>query len=254
MSLADKIRKTKHSSPPRIVVHGTEKVGKSTFMATAPSPIFVQTEDGLNGIDTEAFGLSESLDEVMDNLRLLANEEHDYKTVIIDSADWLERLIHKSVCEVDGVASIELAAGGYGKGYGIATTKFRQVLAGLDYLNKQKGMIVSMICHSTVVAFNDPQSEPYDRYEMKLHQPKRGSGARDLLAEWADIIGFANIQTIVKKKDTVSGDKIARGVSDSSNRLLHVTNSAAYTAGNRYGITEPINMSQGLEALTNVIS
>ena len=35
------------AKPPRILVYGTEGIGKSTFGSQAPKPIFVQTEDGL---------------------------------------------------------------------------------------------------------------------------------------------------------------------------------------------------------------
>lgn len=251
----ESISRTKHATPPRILIHGPEKVGKSTFFAggivngshhqPAPNPIFIRTEDGLNGIDTDAFPLANTYQDVMDALTTLASQEHDFKTVVIDSADWLERLIHQKVCADDGVKSIELAGGGYGKGYTLALNHWREVLTALDFLNKEKGMVIGVICHSVVVAFNDPLHEPYDRYEMKLHQPKKSTGARDLLTEWADVIGFAQRKIFVTKKDTARGDKVARGTNANETNKLHLAGSPAFVAGNRYSLPDEINLDWG---------
>lgn len=253
ISLAS-IAKTKHAAPPRILIHGPEKVGKSTFFAGgsvngimhpgAPNPIYIRTEDGLNGIDTNAFPVAQSYQDVMDALRALATEQHDYQTAVLDSADWFERLIHAKVCADDNVRSIELAGGGYGKGYTLATNYWRDFLAAVDYLNRERGMIIGIICHSAIVPFNDPEHEPYDRFEMKLHQPKKGTGARDLLVEWADVIGFAQRKIYVTKKETASGDKVARGTAaaNESNKL-HLVGSPAYVAGNRYSLPATIDLN-----------
>lgn len=271
ISLAS-ISKTKHSTPPRIVVHGGEKTGKSTFFAggtvntssgqvtldSAPNPIFIQTEDGLKGVDTNAFPLANAYQEVVDALSVLVQEQHDFKTVVIDSADWLERLIHQAVIEscnldVRGIKTMETAHGGYGKAYSVALSYWKQILQGLDYLNTNKGMIVGVICHSVVVPFNDPMAEPYDRFEMKLHQPKKGTGARDLLCEWADILGFAQNKTMVRRTKTAEGKEISRGSTIRGQlNQLHLIGNAAYVAGNRYNLPETIDLSW--VALNNALS
>lgn len=249
------ISKTKHATPPRILIHGPEKVGKSTFFAgasvngiehgSAPNPIFIRTEDGLNGIDTSAFPLAESYQDVIDAISVLCTDDHDYKTIVVDSADWLERLIHAhtlSTCP-NGKKTMEEAHGGYGKAYGVALIHWRSFLSGLDYLNKEKGMIVGIICHSVVVPFNDPIHEPYDRYEMKLHQPKKSTGARDMLLEWADVVGFAQRKIFVNKKDSAQGNRIARGVDSGETNKLHLVGSPAFVAGNRYSLPSEINLN-----------
>jgi len=234
------IAQTKHANPPRILIHGQEKVGKSTFMSQAPNPIFIRTEDGLSGISTNAFPLADTYQDVIEALTELARAEHEFKTVVLDSADWLERLIHEKVCKDDNVKTIELAGGGYGKGYGIALNLWRDILRALDYLNKEKKMAVGIICHSVVVLFNDPEHEPYDRYEMKLHQPKKSTGARDLLLEWADIIGFAASKIYVgKTKET----KVMRGTASGESNKLNLVGHPAYVAGNRYSLPPQINLN-----------
>ena len=51
MNLLETIMTGKAQQPPRLMIYGSEGVGKSTFAASAPKPIFVQTEDGLSEID-----------------------------------------------------------------------------------------------------------------------------------------------------------------------------------------------------------
>jgi len=233
----DSIVKTKHSAPPRIIVHGAEKVGKSTLFASADDCIFIQTEDGLKGIDAQAFPLAENLEQVFDAIHTLQTEDHPFKVVVIDSADWLERLIHDQVCQDHGVKTIELAAGGYGKGYAEALNYWRQILSMLDDLNSRKGMVVAFICHSRLVTVQDPENEPYDCWKLKLHELKSGNqGALSLLSEWADIIGFARKKVLVKKQ--TSGDK-HRAI-DGKQRELLLEGSPAYLAGNRYNLSPSI--------------
>ncbi|HHK41312.1 MAG TPA: oxidoreductase, partial [Planctomycetaceae bacterium] len=90
MGLIDQIQRGKQPMPPRLVVYGTEGVGKSTFASQAPAPIFIQTEDGLAEIDCDRFPLSTTFDDVTAALSELHSEKHDYQTVVIDSLDWLE--------------------------------------------------------------------------------------------------------------------------------------------------------------------
>jgi hypothetical protein len=163
----------------------------------------------------------------------------------LDSADWLEHLIHKKICKDDNVKTIELAAGGYGKGYTLATNYWREILKLLNYLNTEKNMIVGIICHSVVVPFNDPMHEPYDRFEMKLHQPKKTTGAKDLLCEWADIIGFANKKVYISKKgsDKKGQGGVARATDLGETNKLHLVGTPAYVAGNRYSLPDVIDLN-----------
>ena len=117
MSMLENIKRGRESKPPRLFIYGQEGVGKSTVGAAAPNPVFVQTEDGLGEIDTAKFPLAKNLNDVLAALTALREEPHDFQTVVLDSADWLERLIWDQVCAEFGVRSIEKADGGYGKGY-----------------------------------------------------------------------------------------------------------------------------------------
>jgi hypothetical protein len=93
MSLLTKIQRGRASKPPRILVYGTEGIGKTTFASQTPSPIFIQTEDGMDHVASDRFPLAQTYDDVYASLRDIHHEPHDYGTLVVDSLDWLERLI-----------------------------------------------------------------------------------------------------------------------------------------------------------------
>ena len=162
-------------------MHGTEGVGKSTFASHAPKPIFIQCEDGLDEIDCEKFPLATSYDDVVAALTELRTGQHEYETVVVDSVDWLERLIWDKLCSQYGVNSIEQVDGGYAKGYTHALMYWREIVDRLNVLRNEKGMVILLIAHSKVERFEDPESSPYDRYSPRLHKH-----AAALLSEWSD--------------------------------------------------------------------
>ena len=129
MSMLESIQSGRENKPPRLMIYGQEGVGKSTLGATAPDAIFVQTEDGLGEIDCRKFPLAQNLGDVLAALTALRDEDHNFRTVVIDSLDWLERLIFDEVCKEFGVRSIEKADGGFGKGYVDALVHWRKVLS-----------------------------------------------------------------------------------------------------------------------------
>ena len=55
MSILTKIQRGRQPMPPRLVLYGTEGIGKSTFAAQSPHPVFIPTEDGLSEIDCDRF-------------------------------------------------------------------------------------------------------------------------------------------------------------------------------------------------------
>jgi hypothetical protein len=230
------IKKTKHQSPPRIVIHGREKVGKSSVAASAPNPIFIPTEDGLNGIDAQAFPVCKSYQDVLDAIKALATESHEFKTVVIDSADWLETLIHDHICRLDGVSDISKASGGFHRGFGTAANVMKDLLGKLDDLNKRLGMIIIVICHSTVLQSKDPESESYDIATLKLHK-----AASAVLAEWGDVLGYARYPIIISKN--TDGDFKARDKGLSVMNELIIGKSASCLSGNRYGLPTKIPLS-----------
>lgn len=233
ISLKD-IQKNNFDRPPRIVIHGTPGIGKTTFAAGAPSPVFIQTEDGLGNLAPDAFPLAKSFNDVMDAFAVLYTEEHQYQTVVIDSLSALEQLIWARVAADHDKDSIEDL--GYGKGYVFALDHWHAFLDGVNAL-RDRGVMPVMIAHTDVVRFDSPETDPYDRYLIKLH--KR---AFQLLYERADIIGFANYSVAVVKADAGFNKKTSRGV-ETGERRLHLVEKPAFVAKNRYSLPESIPLS-----------
>ena len=241
MGLMEAIQRGKTPMPPRLMVYGTEGIGKSTLAANAPKPIFVQTEDGLNEIACDKFPLAGSVDDVLAALGELHEQEHDYQTVVIDSLDWVERLIFDAVCREFRATCIEKADGGYQRGYVHALTHWRKVVDALGALRAEKGMAVILIAHSKVEKFEDPEATTYDRYSPRLHKH-----ACALLTEWCDAVLFATRKFRTETEDRGFGRErtIAVGVgADGGERILRCVGSPACVAKNRYGLPAELPLS-----------
>lgn len=184
------IKKNVSLSAPRVLVYGVEGIGKSTFAAGAPSPVFIQTEDGLGSLAVDHFPIATSVKDVLDAISTLFDSDHAFKTVVIDSLDWLETLIWRDI--ESKYDAKDLA---YGKGAMIAADKWREILDGLTALRNERGMIVILIAHCEIKRFDSPETEPYDRY-----QPKLQARSSALMREWADAVLFANYRTVIKKE------------------------------------------------------
>jgi len=234
MSLMTQVHTGRRHSPPRLLVYGVEGIGKSTLAAGSPSPIFIPTEDGLDQIECASFPLATTLADVQAALQSLLQEQHDFETVVLDSADWLERLIWDALCEQYGVTSIEKVDGGYAKGYTHALTPWRSILNDLNALRNQRGMCVILLAHAKVEKFEDPEHSAYDRYSPRLHKH-----ATALITEWVDAVLFATRKIITKTEEagfnrtrtTAAGLGTGGG-----ERILRCVGSPACVAKNRYDL------------------
>lgn len=261
MGMQDIHRGRRHS-PPRLLIYGIEGIGKSTTAAAAPTPIFVPTEDGLDQIDCASFPLAKSLADVESALRTLIQEQHDFETVVLDSADWLERLVWDVLCAQYGVANIEKVDGGYARGYTHALTHWRRLLADLNLLRTQRGMCVILLAHAKVERFEDPEHAAYDRYSPRLHKHVTA-----LLTEWCDAVLFATRRIITRTdpggggfgRDRTIAAGLGRDCSGSGGggggggeRILRTVGSPACVAKNRYSLPAelPLSWPALMQALT----
>src|SRR5579859_1249276 len=114
--------------PHRVLIYGPEKVGKSTFAAGAPAPIFLGKDSGTEHLDVDRLPQPETWAEVLEGLAIVEREAHDYKTLVLDPVNWLEPLINADVTGDSG-KSIEAWDGGYGRGYDAAIDRWRVLVA-----------------------------------------------------------------------------------------------------------------------------
>lgn len=223
------------ATPPRIVLYGVHGIGKTTFAASAPSPILLPTEKGAGVLRVPKFPKVGTYADACGAINTLLTQPHPYSAAIVDTLDWLEPLIWAETARRANKKDIEDF--GFGKGYLAADEVWGELLAGLDALNEQRGMTIILIAHSEIVRFNSPTSEPYDRYDLKLH--KR---AKALVQEWADVVGFAHYEVHTASTDAGFNKKVVRGVG-AGNRLLALEERPAYYAKNRYSLPSTLPLS-----------
>ncbi len=214
--------------PPRIIIYGESGLGKTTWATQSPNPIVIQTEDGLGELSVDCFPLAESYIDVMTALSELSSESHNYKTVVIDSLDWLEPLIWQQVCKDNGKQSIEQI--GYGKGYNEALVYWSYFF---DELNKCRdlGMTIIMTAHSQITRIEDPEHAPFDMHDLKLHKK-----AAALCREFADVIGYASLKKIIKTEEGKGFNADRTRAISTGERIINLDPSPAYAAKNRYNL------------------
>jgi len=222
----------KQHLPPRICIYGGHGIGKSTIASQFPNPIFISTEDGIGSLDITSFPRAETVDDIAQSIRNLIKEDHGFRTVVLDTVDWLvEPLITSDVESKHDAKDLS-----YGKGAMMIAESFRELLTGFDVLRKKRDMNIVILAHAATVKYEDPRSEPYDRFQPKL--PNRCNA---LLQEWTDVLAFAGFRVIVKKSDAGFGNQVSRGIT-TGERLLHMVENPAYIAKNRYNCPDTIPM------------
>lgn len=225
---------------PRIVLLGVEKIGKSSFAADSNKPIFIPIngEEGIDDIRLSKFESGQTVDQfpvcnsyadVKECFNTIWSEEHDFGTVVIDSASALEPLIFKQICEKYGAATINEVLDGWQNGQGAAVLVWQEITDFLDAIRASKNMSSIIIGHVRVKRFDDPTTGSYDTYEFDIHKY-----ANAHLLRWADAILFCNTKTIVKKEDVGFGTEKKRGVDVACDqRFLYTQKRPAHPGGGR---------------------
>ncbi len=224
--------------PHFVLIYGTDGVGKTTFAAQAPKPIIVGPESGSNRINVSRAKGVHTFDDVTKAIAWLRNEKHDFKSVGIDSLDWIEPLIWNALCVKHNVSTIEEVGGGYGKGYTEALGVWSNMIAQVRDLRANRDMNVIVIAHEQIRAVNDPlQMLPYDRHMLKLNE-KAGAKWREAV----EAVLYAGFEDTVFKVN--KGDRKAKASdADGGNRKLFTVRRAAYDAKNRLGLPPVLPLS-----------
>lgn len=249
----------------RIAICAQEKMGKTTLACGSPDSLLVPLEVGYESVTSAKTPMIQTWDELQsmqgEIFAALQAGQFPYKTIVYDSATALERMIHDKTLSRDPAygkgnakaVTMESALGGYGKAYTYANELFDIFLKQCDQLAVYGQINIVITCHAFASKMVDPQSGEYDSWDILLHSPKNNKtyGKREMLTQWVDMLGFLYEPMYISKGE----DKVAKGVSANKGRVLGLSRSPAYVAGNRYGIVGEIVIPQtdGWNHLANAI-
>ena len=224
--------KKKVNLPPRILIYTIPGWGKTTLAASMPKPIFIDIEDGMTGLSVDSFEIPKTYEDIENYIRLLINEDHDYKTVVIDTLSSLERNIYDQVCKDHKKNSVDEI--GYAKGYSFALYYWEKIVDGLNIL-RGKGIAPVLLAHSEVKTIQDPIVDAYDKYIIKLHKHPAA-----MIMQLCDEIFFGTHKTIVTKQGE-GFSKTSKGVGQGE-RVILTEERPAFTAKSRNGLTFEIDI------------
>jgi len=236
----------------RVVIAGVEKVGKTTIACNAPRALLIPLETGFMGVSVNKTAMLSSYVDLMallDEITTACQKgKFQFKTLVIDSATALERLVHDRTLQSDsgwkvgnpkGI-TMESALGGYGKAYQYADEMFDKFLKKCDDLAIHGGVNIVLTCHVFASKVIDPAYGEYNTWDLLLHSPKNNktSGKREMLCQWADMVGFFHEPLFVSKVS----DTLSQGISGNKGRILGVERTPGYVAGNRFGMKGEISI------------
>jgi len=240
---------TKPQARPAIItITGDPGVGKTVLAATFPKPIFIRAEDGMESISLDkrpdAFPVLDSVGALWQQLKTLIDEDHGYKTLIIDSVTQLETMFAEHIMDTDPKKpkSLAQANGGYGAGYSAVSALHGRVRKAAKILNERKGMFVIFIAHSETSTIELPDQDPYSRYDLRLHKKSVPHYADNV-----DMVAYLRLETFT------TGDGERKKAISSGQRIAVCHTDAAQISKNRYGITEPVNVNEGVNPFIEFI-
>lgn len=227
MNIMDKIKTGKIDRPQKIVLYGVEGIGKSTFASHFPNPIFLDLEEGTAQLDVARVDGINSWSQLMELIKEI-NGYGQFGTLVIDTADWAEKLCIEHICAKYSKKGIEDF--GYGSGYTYLVEEFSRLLELLNVTVANR-MNVVLLAHAQIRKFEQPdEMGAYDRWELKLNK-KTTKQTASIVKEWADAVLFANYKTIVMT--TSDGKKKAQG---GQQRIMYTEHAATWDAKNRWGL------------------
>ena len=215
----------------KVVIYGVEGIGKSTFASMFPGSLFIDTEGSTSKLNVDRLPKPLCWEMLIDEVRTVINEKM-CKTLIIDTADWAERMCIENVCKSRGKTGIEDF--GFGNGYTYVAEEWGRFLNLLQEVIDVANINVVLTAHAILRKFEQPdEMGAYDRYELKLGK-KTTNQTAPMTKEWADAVLFANYKTIVIATDKDGKKNKARG----GQRVMYTSHHPCWDAKNRYGLPE----------------
>lgn len=223
----------KQQKAKKVVFYGPEGIGKSTFASRFPDPLFIDTEGSTTELDVKRYPKPTSWEMLLQEVREIIQRK-PCRTLVIDTADWAERLCTEHICTSHGKKGVEDF--GYGNGYTYIAEEWGRFLNLLQDVIDVANINVVLTAHAIIRKFEQPnEMGAYDRYELKLGK-KTTAQTAPITKEWADMVLFANYKTFSVAVD----DKGKKHKAQGGQRVMYTTHHPCWDAKNRFGLLEEL--------------
>lgn len=230
----------KQVQPVKGIVYGVEGIGKTTWAAKWPKPLFIDVENGSWQLDVSRV-VPETFAEFKNVINQIAEDNQGFQTLVIDSADWLETMMIKHICMEAGINSIEKYEKGYGKGWNKLAEDWAHLLDQLDRIRLKKRMNILLVAHSRIKRYEPADDSGHDRYTLTLAEK-----SADVVKKWSDLTLFVKYDTFTIEENgkvkVKGGDK----------RVMYSKFHPCWDAKNRYGL--PDKMPFGFEPIAGLFN
>ena len=224
----------------KFVLYGPEGIGKSTFVSHIPGVVYIDTEGSTASMDVPRLPKPTSWQMLLQEVQHVRDHAGEFGALVIDTADWAERLCMDAVCAahpVNGQPMQSIEDAGYGKGYVYLYEEFGRLLNLMQEI-ADRGVHVGFTAHAMMRKFEQPDElGAYDRWEMKMSKK-----VAPLVKEWCDLLLFANYKTLVYATD----DKGRKHKAAGGQRVMYASHHPCWDGKNRHGLPDemPFDFAQ----------
>lgn len=223
--------------PVVVTIVGEGGLGKTTLASMFPHPVIIRTEAGEQAIshrkDVALFPLADKSKDVLDALETLCTQEHNFKTVVIDTITQLNVIIEREVVAADPKAkSINQAGGGYGAGHGQVAGRHMEVRDAAEKLVVERKMNVVFLAHADLENIDLPDQDQFMRYTVRLNKKS--------ISHYTDNV---DIVAMLKLKTYTTGDGDKKKAIGDGTRIITCYPTPSHISKNRFGITQDLVFS-----------
>jgi hypothetical protein len=218
----------------RAVLYGVEGIGKSTLASKFPKPLFIDIEGSTDDMDVARLDRPSSWQMLLSQIEWVKNNPDVCNTLVIDTADWAEKLCVNHLCAKYNKTGLENF--GYGTGYTYLEEEFGRLLNVLSDV-AERDVNVVLTAHACIKKFEQPdETGSYDRWQLKLEKK-----TAPLVKEWAKMVLFCNYKTIVINVDNQGASK-GKNKAQGGKRVIYTTHHPCWDAKNRHDLPDEIPM------------